>query len=59
LDKKDVQVVSEAEASLLFLIHASPEAVPLKKDALLTVCDAGGSTIDITLWVQAAFCFVV
>lgn len=45
----NVKVISEAEASLLWLIHTSRRAVALEHNALLTVCDAGGSTIDITL----------
>lgn len=46
--RENIHVVSEAEASLLYLLNTS-STVPLTTGALVTSCDCGGSTIDITL----------
>lgn len=46
--RDNITVVPEAEASLLYLLNTT-ECVPVEEGALVTVCDAGGSTIDISL----------
>lgn len=46
----NVLIVTEGEASLHFLMNLENNVLQLKDGSLLTVCDAGGSTIDTTLY---------
>ncbi|EUC60684.1 heat shock 70 kDa protein 12A [Rhizoctonia solani AG-3 Rhs1AP] len=47
---KQVQFVTEAEASIHYCVHHSSLSNKLQPGTNLVVCDAGGSTVDTTLY---------
>ncbi|CAE6514471.1 unnamed protein product [Rhizoctonia solani] len=51
---RQVQFVTEAEASVHFCIHHSSLGSVLQPGTNLAVCDAGGSTVDTTLYLIAS-----